>query len=72
MTVTDVNRLLYAGSYVIASRLEVLGKKKAGAKKKPWWQRRLEKNIEEWRKDLGMIEELRKGNRVLGCFRLAT
>jgi len=38
MTVTDVNRLLYAGqSFVVASRLGVFGKKKGSTKKKPWW-----------------------------------
>ncbi|MEM7264394.1 MAG: reverse transcriptase domain-containing protein [Pseudomonadota bacterium] len=64
MTVTEVNRLLYAGSYVVAARLGMLNKKKAGDKKKPWWQRRLEGNIEEWRKDLSRIDEIVKGSKV--------
>ena len=29
--------------------------------KKPWWQRRLERSIEQWRKDLGRVLEIRKG-----------
>ena len=29
--------------------------------KKPWWQRRLERSIEQWRKDLGRVTEIRKG-----------
>jgi len=65
MTVTDVNRLLYAGqSFVVASRLGVFGKKKGSTKKKSWWQRRLESNIEEWREDLGRIDEVKLGNKV--------
>ena len=29
--------------------------------KKPWWQRRLERSIEQWRQDLGRVLEIRKG-----------
>ena len=43
----------------------LIGKKKGKMEKvKPWWQRRLERSIEEWRKDLGRIEEIRKGTEV--------
>jgi len=42
----------------------VFVKKKGNTKKKPWWQRRLESNIEEWRKDLGRIDEVKRGNKV--------
>ena len=60
--VTSVNRLLYAGSYVVCERLGLLKKRKESLKsKKPWWQRRLENSIQEWRKDLGRISELTKG-----------
>ena len=62
MTVSDINRLLYTGSFVVADRLGLIGKKKGKMEKvKPWWLRRLERSIEEWRKDLGRIEEIRKG-----------
>jgi len=66
MSTTDVNRLLYTGSYIVADRLGLMGKGKGKAekKKKPWWQRRLERSIEEWRKDLGRVEEIRKGTAV--------
>ena len=62
--VTEVNRFLYAGSYVVCTRLGLIRKQKGKSlkSKKPWWQRRLEKSIIDWRKDLGRIEELRKGN----------
>ena len=65
MGVTDVNRLLYAGGVVVAQRLGL--KVRSGSKaemKKPWWQRRIERNIETWRKDLGKVEEIRKGTAV--------
>ena len=63
MSVTEVNRLLYAGSFMVASRLGMIKKKdrKKEAKKKPAWQRRIEGNILRWRKDLSRTEEIRKG-----------
>lgn len=62
--VTDVNRLLYARLYVATARLGLISKKKVGGTKKSWWQRRLEGSIEEWRNDLGQIDEIRKGIRL--------
>ena len=60
--VTSVNKLLYAGSYVVCERLGLMKKRKETLKsKKPWWQRRLEGSIKQWRKDLGRISELIKG-----------
>ena len=60
--VTSVNRLLYAGSYVVCERLGLLKKNRENLKsKKPWWQRRLEDSIQRWRKDLGRITEIAKG-----------
>ena len=63
MTVTEVNRLLYTGSFVVCDRLGLIrnNKGKSLKSKKPWWQRRLEKSIEEQRKDLGRVEEIRNG-----------
>ena len=63
MTVTEVNRLLYTGSFVVCDRLGLIRKNRGKSlkSKKPWWQRRLEKSIEEWRKDLGRVEEIRNG-----------
>jgi hypothetical protein len=29
--------------------------------KKPWWQRRIERSIVDWRKDLGRVEMIRRG-----------
>jgi len=65
MNVTKVNRLLYAGGVVVAMRLGLMvGNGKKGEQKKPWWQRRIEKNIVEWRKELSQVEEIRKGGKV--------
>ena len=63
MSITEVNRVLLVGGYLVA---EGLGKvKKSEVKKKekgkPYWQRRVERNIVDWRKDLGRVEEMRKG-----------
>ena len=61
-SVTDVNRAEWAGAYVVCERLGLLkGKKgKKEEKGKPWWQRRVEGNIERWRSDLAKIEESRR------------
>ena len=65
MEVTEVNRLLYVGAFVVAERLGLLGKgKKKKERGKPWWQRRLERSIGEWRKDMNRVEEIRKGAEV--------
>ena len=63
MDVSEVNRLLYTGAYVVADRLGLMGKKKRKKyeKKKPRWQRRIESSITRWRKDISRVEELRKG-----------
>ena len=62
MSVTQINRLLYRGAYVVADRLGLIRKNKGKRKenKKPRWQS-IEKSIGEWRKDLARVDELRKG-----------
>ena len=48
VNVTSVNKLLYAGSYVVCERLGLFKKKvNVLRSKKPWWQRRLETSIEQ-------------------------
>ena len=39
-----------------------IGNKKKQEQKKPFWQRRIEKSIVQWRKDLSWVEEHRKGH----------
>ena len=48
---------------LVAEGLDKVGKNGQGKKVqgKPCWQRRVEKNIRDWRKDLGRVEEMRKG-----------
>ena len=62
-SISDVNQLLYACSYVVAEELGLMKKKKGErkAKEDPWWKRRIEKNISVWRKDLSQLEELKRG-----------
>ena len=65
MDVTMVNHLLYAGSFIVAERLGLTakkGNKKKQEQKKPFWQRRIENSIVQWRKHLSWVEEHRKGN----------
>ncbi|XP_066934090.1 uncharacterized protein [Clytia hemisphaerica] len=60
--ITKANRLLYAGSYIVCERLGLLKEKGEKLKsKKPWWQRRLEGSIQQWRKDLGRVNEIKNG-----------
>ena len=63
-SISEVNHLLYACSFVVAERLGLKKKKAGGRKEKeePWWKRRIEKKIKEWRKDLSRIDELRRRN----------
>lgn len=64
MTVSDVNRVLYAG-VVVATRLGLkTGNGKITETRKPRWQRRVETSIKKWRKDLSQVEEIRKGVNV--------
>ena len=62
-TISDVNHLLYACSFVVAEKLGLTKKGKGVRKVKedPWWKRRIEKNIGAWRKDLSQLEELKRG-----------
>lgn len=62
MTITEVNRVLLVGLYLVAQGLKKVGKKsqnKMKRKGKPYWQMQMEKNIVGWRKDLEKVEELR-------------
>ena len=62
-SISDSNRLLHAASVVVAERLGLLKDRKGSRQKKkdPWWKRRIERSIVQWRKDLSKIEELRRG-----------
>ena len=50
-----------------AEELGKIKKKVEGKNKqkgKPFWQRSVERNIAEWRKDLGRVEEVKKGTKL--------
>ena len=61
--------LLQAAGIAIEERLGIKQKSEKNRKSKinkdPWWKRRLEKSIKEWRNDLGKLEEVKKGNHGL-------
>jgi hypothetical protein len=63
-SISFVNHLLYACSFVVAERLGLKKKKAGGRKEKeePWWKRRIDQKVKKWRKDLSRIEELRRKN----------
>ena len=66
---TETNKLLYAGSYVVAERLGLIREKsdkrgKREERKDPWWKRRLEASIKRWRADLSRIECVLRGNEL--------
>ena len=53
MGVTEVNRVLYAGGVVVATRLGLkVGRGNMSEGKKPWWLRKIEGNIKTWQKEL--------------------
>ena len=62
-SISAVNRLLYAGAVVVAERLGLMKERKGKRQDKndPWWKRRIEGSIAQWRKDLSKVEELRRG-----------
>ena len=54
-----MNNLLYVGAYVVAEKLEKRKEKKSNEKRKePWWKRKIEANIAEWRKDVSRLNYL--------------
>ena len=62
-SVTEVNKLLHAGAFVVAERLGLM-KPRRGVREQrnePWWKRRIEGNIKRWRADLSRVEEVLRG-----------
>ena len=54
-----MNNLLYVGAYVVTEKLEKRKENKSNEKrKKPWWKRKIEANIAEWRKDVSRLNYL--------------
>ena len=54
-----MNNLLYVGAYVVTEKLEKRKENKSSEKRKePWWKRKIEANIAEWRKDVSRLNYL--------------
>ena len=67
MKIGEVNRALSVGAYLVADSLGKIKSKVESKKKekgKLLWQRRVERNIGEWQKDLGRVEEIKKGTKL--------
>ena len=61
-SIAEINNLLYARAYVVAEKLGKMKKNKTNEKRKQlWWMRRIQVNIAEWRKDISILNERRKG-----------
>ena len=61
-SITEINNLLYAGAYVVAEKLLKMKKNKSNEKwKEPWWKRRIQANIVEWREYVNRLNEKKKG-----------
>jgi hypothetical protein len=60
--ITQVNDLMYAGAKVVAQRLGAITvpKRNKGGSNKPPWRRRMERNIQIYRKDLARIMAMKE------------
>ena len=53
-----MNDLLYVGEYVVAEKLEKRKENKSnGKQKEPWWKRKIQVYIREWRKDVSRLND---------------
>ena len=53
-----MNDLLYVGAYMVAKKLEKRKENKSNEKQKePWWKRKIQANIAEWRKDVSRLND---------------
>ena len=63
--ITELNSLLYAAAYVTTERMAMLKERRGRRTDEPFRKRRVQRNIDTWRKDLSKIEEVRRGNMKL-------
>ena len=67
METDGVNRALLVGAFLVVEGLVKIKKKVEGKNKekgKPFWQKKVGRNIAEWREDLGRVEEVKKGTKL--------
>ena len=58
--ITQTNKLIKAVGVWVADRLG-LKKYEGGRKKDPWWKRRIEEDIKQLKKDINILERVKKG-----------
>ena len=58
--ITQTNNLIKAAGVWVADQLG-LKKYKGGKKKYPWWKRRIEEDIKQLKKDINILERVKKG-----------
>ena len=58
--ITQTNNLIKAAGIWVADQLG-LKKSEDGKKKDPWWKRRIEEDIKQLRKDINILERVKKG-----------
>lgn len=63
-TITDTHTLIYCTALTIAEHLniKIYNRSNSNSYKKPAWQIRLEKDIEDLRKDIGRLTQYKSGN----------
>ena len=58
--ITQANNLIKAPGVWVADQLD-FKKSDGGKKKDPWWKRRIGENIKQLRKDINILERVKKG-----------
>ena len=58
--ITQTNNLIKAAGVWVADKLG-LKKYEGGKKKGPWWKRRIEEDIKQLKKDINILERVKKG-----------
>ena len=63
MDISETNDLIYAGAHMVLQRLNAAtGTRNIREHTEPQWKTRLKKKLEEQRKDLGILNNIRDGN----------
>ena len=58
--ITQTNNLIKAAGVWVADQLG-LKKSEGGKKKDPWWKRRIEEDIKQLKKDINILERVKRG-----------
>ena len=65
-TLQNINEVIYAGAYVVTEKLNGKPKKYTNRRsnKKPRWKEKIEKEINELRREVSILDELIRGVKV--------